>query len=158
MRLHVEVATAQHAHDLAPRLRDQDLAEIRATSGEEPLAALLHSLRVSDPDMVWAALEGDETVALFGANRITHRWGGIWLLGSEGIRRNKAEAWQIMRAYLAEMHLRYEVLTNFIDVRNTVSLAWLERLGFVPLQAIPDYGVEGRLFIQYASHREEPHV
>jgi hypothetical protein len=154
MKLTVERATEWHAHDLAPWLRPSDRQEIRAYSGRKPLEALLLSLDASDDDMCWAVLDNNGyTIAMFGANRLNDHWGGIWLLGSHEIATNKRDAWVLMKTYLDIMHERYAVLTNFIDARNEITLRWLPKLGFKPLQAVPDFGVEQRLFIQFASFR-----
>ena len=144
-----------YATQLAPYLRLSDRIEIECTSGQEPLDALLESVRVSDPDMVWAALDQRLPVAMFGANSLKgEEIGGIWLLASYGIYRNKRDFMKKSREYLAKMHERYEYLTNFIDEQNLVTRRWLQALGFKPVQRIEHFGVGQRPFIQYVSKRK----
>lgn len=143
-----------YATQLAPHLRLSDLIEIECTSGQAPLDALLESVRLSDDDMCWAALDQGLPVAMFGANSLEgEKIGGIWLLASYGIYRNKKDFMRKCKKYLAKMHERYEWLTNFIDEENLITRRWLEKLGFKPVQRIENFGVGRRPFIQYVSKR-----
>lgn len=144
-----------YATQLAPHLRLSDRVEIMCTSGQEPLDALLDSVRVSDDDMCWAALDQRLPVAMFGANSLQgEEIGGIWLLASYGIHRNKRDFMKKCHEYLAKMHERYEYLTNFVDEQNLITRRWLQALGFLPVQRIENFGVGGRPFIQYVSRRK----
>lgn len=142
-----------YANQLAPHLRLTDQREIMASSGMEPLEALISSVEVSDEDMCWAATLNKLPVAMFGANRLTEDVGGIWLLASNAIGTNKLDFMRQCKDHLEIMHERYEYLTNFIDARNLPTMRWLPRLGFRPCQRIEKYGVAGAPFIQYVSQR-----
>lgn len=153
MRLEALPATYGHVEDLAPRLRERDLDEVRAASGWDAHEALLKSLALSDPDMVWAAVERStgHVVSMYGVGPLTWGTGSAWLLSSDLIDDYAREAWVLSKRGIAEMHTRYQTLTNFIDVRNVTSLSWLERLGFCPVEFAPAWGVERRPFIRYES-------
>lgn len=142
-----------YAQQLAPHLRIGDKIEIAASSGMEPLEALLGSVDVSDDDMCWAATLNKLPIAMFGANPLEEDVGGIWMLCSPAIYTNKRDFMRHCRKYLAIMHERYEFLTNFIDERNLPSMRWLPYLGFRPVQRVCDYGVGNVPFIQYVSQR-----
>lgn len=145
-----------YATQLAPKLRYADRLEIMASSGMEPLEALVESVLVSDEDMCWAATLNGLPVAMFGANKLIdddNTVGGIWLLASDQIGLNKMDFMRKCKQHLAIMHERYEYLTNFIDARNLNTMRWLPRLGFRPCQRIDHYGVNGAAFIQYVSKR-----
>lgn len=155
-RFEIVPATRNHANQLAPSLRMSDVVEIWASSGLTPLDALIDSIEVSDDDMCWAALYQGLPVAMFGANPLTdnNEIGGIWLLASPGVYHNKRDFWRACKSHLELMHTRYEYLTNFIDERNLVTMAWLPRLGFKPCQRIEEFGYEKLPFIQYVSQRK----
>ncbi|MHC4703340.1 MAG: hypothetical protein ACYTFQ_22470 [Planctomycetota bacterium] len=151
-----------YANQMAPHLRPSDVLEVHRASGMEPLDALLESVRLSDEDMCWAALYNKLPVAMFGANDITPKddpaWegitiGGIWMLCTPGIYRNKLDFMHNCKKYLALMHERYEFLTNFVDADNVPSMRWLPRLGFRPAQQVEHYGYARLPFIQYVSKR-----
>lgn len=144
-----------YATQLAPKLRHSDRLEIMASSGMEPLEALVESIEVSDEDMCWAATLHGLPVAMFGANQLVddNSVGGIWLLASDQIGLNKSDFMRKCKRYLGIMHERYDFLTNFIDARNLNTMRWLPRLGFTPCQRIEHYGFQGAAFIQYVSKR-----
>lgn len=156
----IEPANRVAATQLAPHLRAVDQLEIYRASGMEPLDALLDSIAVSDEDMCWVAKLRGQPVAMFGVNDVTpegedpHLVGGIWLLASNGIYQNKKDFMRHCKHYLKVMHSRYDYLTNFIDEANLVTMAWLPRLGFVPVQRVADFGHAKLPFIQYLSQRK----
>ncbi|MEM7200260.1 MAG: hypothetical protein AAF628_08355 [Planctomycetota bacterium] len=144
-------ATPAHARELAPRLRYQDVEELRASSGEEPEAALLASLAVSSK--AWAGLRDGVVQVLFGVAPVSPGLGSPWLLSSEDIYRWPRRFYVESRHFMDLMHEDFPVLTNFVDDRNLRSQRWLKRLGFTPGRREPEYGV-GRLpFTQYTSVR-----
>lgn len=153
-------ASRVHCTQLAPRLRASDLLEIYRASGMDPLDALVSSVNASDEDLCWTAFLRGHPVAIFGANDITpedspepHTVGGIWLLASPGIYENKLDFHRSAVKFLAKMHERYEYLTNFIDVDNIPTQAWLPRLGFKVAAYIPKFGFTQEPFVQYISRR-----
>ena len=156
-RFKVVPAGRVYANQLAPRLRESDKIEIYASSGMEPLEALLQSIEVSDEDMCWAATLNGLPVAMFGANHLMgegeNKIGGIWMLCSPAIYTNKRDFMRKCQQYLAIMHERYEYLTNFIDSRNVPSMHWLPHLGFKPVVEVEEYGFLKVPFIQYVSQR-----
>jgi hypothetical protein len=142
-----------YANQMAPHLREGDKIEIWASSGMEPLDALLDSIEVSDEDMCWVATLNGLPVAMFGANPLADGVGGIWMLCTPAIYTNKVDFMRKCKQYLAIMHERYEFLTNFVDERNLTSMYWLPRLGFKPVQRVEEFGFGKLPFIQYVSKR-----
>lgn len=123
-------ATVDHAHALAPNLREADIAECWASFRHTPLEALLRSLSVSR-DARSGIVDG-EVVCMFGVGTTTllSLQGSPWLLGSDQIKRHARIFLPQSRLYVAEMHRRFPVLKNFVDARNAVTLRWLRWLGF----------------------------
>jgi hypothetical protein len=161
-RYEIVSAGRVYANQMANHVRETDKLEVYRASGQDIRSALLDSVDVSDEDMCWAALYHKLPVAMFGANPITIEGdgpykdlsiGGIWLLATPGIYRNKIDFHRKAKEYLAKMHERYEYLTNFIDADNIPTLRWLPTLGFVPLQEVKEFGVDGSTFIQMISKR-----
>lgn len=155
MDFQIYPATRSDAVSLAPRLRQSDKDEMMAAYGVEPMPALLESLKVSDLDMCWAAhLDGDVQV-MFGVNDIGNATGGIWMLGTDAIYTHRRNFMRHCLQYLQLMHERYPYLTNFVDVRHQAALRWMRKLGFEAVQFLPEFGHEGRPFIQYVSGAED---
>lgn len=153
----VEKAVGTDADFLAGRLRKADVEEVYASCGVGPFQALHESLYLSDKDMSWCLHLGVEPVALFGAAPLFEDVGSVWLLGSPRIREHPLDFVKKTHEYVAKMHTRYRVLTNFVDARNMTSRRWLESCGFQAVQTIEEYGHAGLPFIQYA-HIEVDHV
>jgi len=157
-KFEIKPASRVHATQLAPRLRPADQLEVYRASGMNSLDALIDSVAVSDEDMCWTAMLAGHPVAMFGTNELVNDGtedtiGGIWLLASPAIYTNKRDFHRNCQKYLDKMHERYRYLTNFVDADNLVTMQWLPRLGFAPVQKIEDFGVQGTPFIQYVSER-----
>lgn len=153
-----EVTNAQAAEwlvDLAEDLRPEDLDEIAAVTGEHPATALVSSVLVSSH--AWVVLDGDAPICAFGAAPSDDpSVGTVWMLGSPRMDEpvNALAILRRTRPYLTELHETYPILSNYIDARNDRSLRWLEWCGFQVDEAVPDYGLEGRLFFLFSRQRD----
>lgn len=153
-----EVTNAQAAEwlvDLADDLRPSDLAEIEATSGEDPAVSLVSSVMLSDHGWVILTDDGDP-IGVFGcAPSDDPEEGLVWMMGSPRMD-EPAHALAILRLsrpYLERMHETYQTLSNHIDARNERSMKWLQWCGFEVLEAAPGYGRNGELFFLFARTR-----
>lgn len=84
--------------------------------------------------------------------------GSVWLLGSEGIRADKAIFLNISEHFIALMLNAYPILFNFVDARNKSSIKWLKWLG---AEIAPDpiiYGVEQLPFYFFQFKKETKNV
>lgn len=158
--MHVEIvpATLAHAHELAPLMRKQDRDEVMASGGVTPLEALVLSVNVTAPDLRWTILMDGVPAAMWGAaaDDSTVNHGIVWLLASPtiyklGRRRFYAES----SLYVSRMLDRFATIANYVDARNTVSMRWLENLGFRCLQIVPAFGFERRPFVLFSKNRSE---
>lgn len=154
MRAQVVPAAAGHIDHLASNLRLRDKEEVFAAAGMCPRVALLQSLLYSDT--AWTCMYDGKPAGMFGCapSKEGEHVGSAWLLATDDIEKFRKTAWRLSRYYAAKMHERYAVLYNYVDYRNVRSLYWLERLGFVPVDAELEYGFERRLFIKYESRRQ----
>ena len=46
--------------------------------------------------------------------------------------------------------MNYPILFNFVDARNTTHVKWIKYMGFSIIQEHATFGVEGRLFYEFA--------
>lgn len=149
----VVFATLEHIEALAPRLRPEDLAEIKAVSGEGPLEALTASVAYSPKS--WAWLHNGEVMAIFGvAQHPGNSMKGVpWLLAAPGIERHKIYFLRACQSYIEEMLDETPVLENWVDCRNTVSIQWLAWCGFSLVEVNPFFGVQRLPFIRFVKAR-----
>jgi hypothetical protein len=152
----VEIATAAHAEELAPHLRAEDVAEIRAADGTEPLPALLTSVDVSDE--VWAVRFNGELALIFGVMPYDSKGGGrvgvAWMVPSAIIERHPAAFWRLSREMLPWLLERWDALINAIDVRHEKALRWAKRLG-MKLDAPAPFGEAKLDFRSFIVTRED---
>lgn len=127
-------ATLEHAVALAPSLREEDAAEILASSGHTPLEAL--TLSVQGSEEAYALLLDGEVAALWGVAALRRSILGppvawsVWLLGGELLRRHRQTFVRLSREVVAVLRARYAVLFNFVDARYVGALRWAAWLGF----------------------------
>lgn len=130
----IRPATANDAAVLAQDLRPQDALEILAMHGPDVdiTEAIRHSIAVSR--YAWTAHIGERLAMIGGVADCGSLLGGNigspWLLGSSVMFRRPGALTRTGRRYVAFMQTVYPELQNLIDSRNTVSIAWLQRLGF----------------------------
>lgn len=130
MRYSMVPTTPEHVAYVAERMRQADVDEVRASANLGPLEALEVSVRVSDPALT-GLLDG-EPVCIFGvASRSLLSDAGVpWMLGTGGVERHAAGFLRRSRKVVAGWLDRFDTLENFVDSRNTKSIAWLRWLGF----------------------------
>lgn len=154
----IRPATLDDAHDLAPRLRAADLAEIEAGTGRAVLDVLVESVTRS----LWseALLIDGRLEALGGLGTVSLLFGpGVpWLLGSD--RLTESPRWFLgeSRRQVRRMLEHYEILTNRVDARNSAAIRYLRHLGFA-LDPPTPWGAAGLPFHRFhtvaANSREE---
>lgn len=142
---YIRKATVDDALFLAERLREEDVKEIQAASGFEPLHALLLGLAgASDP---WTLHYKGTPAAMMGANPgFTPGVGYIWLLATPLLVEKGRIFLKYCRQGCAIVHETYPFLWTLTDARNEVHLKWLQWMGFNKIKDHPNYGHEGRLF------------
>lgn len=144
-------ATLQDALDIAPRLRKEDLEEVRAATGRHVEEAVVKSYIGSE--MCFVACLGDMPIMIFGLSRYNSDVGIPWMLGSDELPRRAKDLLPVSSAVVELFNLLYPVIYNMVDKRNTKSIRWLKWLGFEAIQEFPTYGAEQRPFIQFARYR-----
>lgn len=134
---------------LAANLRQADVDEIAASIGLTPEEAIRLSVHYSSHGYV--VLDADrEPIAMFGAVPSPVPGAGImWMLGTDGIKRNARDIARHSRPHLDRLNQTYPYLWNYVDARNVTSRRWLEWAGCRIVGEEPSYGVEKRAFLAF---------
>ncbi|WNG26239.1 hypothetical protein F0U62_21075 [Cystobacter fuscus] len=138
----------EDAASLAPRLRTEDLLEIKAATGEEPLAALERCSVASDP--CFAITAGEQLIALFGVVPDGPDRGIVWLVGSDEIARRPFRFARASRYWVERLHERYRVLWNLADARNETHLRWIRFCGFTIHRRVEQHGTGRKPFYEFS--------
>jgi len=135
-----------HIREIAARMRAADRDEVFAASGRSPHSALCFSYRHSS--LAWTAFFDGRPEVMWGVGdiNILTGIGAPWLLGTDAVEENFRAFLRISRDWPAQLLSRYAVIRNFVDARNTVSLRWLEWLGFRLFEPVEINGHPFRLF------------
>ncbi len=117
-------------------LRSQDRNEIEAL-GRDPQVALTEGFETSQPHC-YSILIGKDPVGMFGVVATEDpKIGIVWMLGSDRLLESKRELVIEARRWVIYLNSIYPTLINAVDVRNTVSIAWLEVMGFTLGPEVP---------------------
>jgi len=145
----IQPAREEDVPGLAGAMRLGDAAEVRATAGWTPAAALLASLRATRKagGESWTLRIKGEVAALWGVHPLTSlRWTGIvWLLTGQVVERHRRLFAELSRAEVVRLLGTWPRLCNWIDARYGRALRWAEWTG-AQLGAPVLFGVEARAF------------
>lgn len=138
-------ATEDHALEMAPFMRQADADEVWAAAHFTPIEALLVSLETSLDAK--AGLVDGRVLCMFGVGQMSliSDTGIPWMLGSEELPDYAIAFLRRNKEYVAEISTKYRLLLNYVDARNTMSIRWLDWLGFEVEDAAP-FGVEDMPF------------
>jgi len=141
-------ATLDHVAAMAPHVRQADIDEVHAASGLPIEIALEKSYRMSTH--CWAGIVDGEVACIFGVSPVNMLAGkgSPWLLGTDLVERHAMAFLRRNRRYILIMLRMYNHLENYVDVRNTASIAWLKWLGFEFYEPEP-YGKHRMKFMRF---------
>jgi hypothetical protein len=128
-RLLTSAPSLEDAVSLGPRLREADLLEVKAASGQDGTGALITSARSSQLGWVFKHPGSGLPYAMAGLG-IRAGLYVPWLLCApldRSMRRFLAAVTPIALAYMHRLSPRLE---NYVDARHREAIAWLKRLGF----------------------------
>lgn len=114
-------------------LRQSDQAELIAAYGLSPTEALQKSVAASK--QAWAIVFAGKLEGVVGVNEYRRNWyekpAGIpWLLATDKFPEFRISLAKEVKRRLKSLTERYAYLFNYVDSRNTTSIAWLKWLGF----------------------------
>lgn len=139
---------------LAQHMRQSDRDEVQAAVGWEPAYALYMSLGMSSQAFVMLDVSGTPFVIFGVAPLAGHPGVGVpWLLATPAVEQNRIFCLKTSLKYIDKFLQEYEVLLNFVDIRNRLSIDWIKWCGFSIAAYRHEFGVERRPFFQFSKMR-----
>ena len=136
-------STIADATYLASRLRQADLDEIKASSGDTPVASLERSIYVGVTTHTMIDPDDGEPVGIFGLVETPDpTLAAVWAMATHKLFNNTKLFMRESRKWLEHVNDVYPVLYNYVDARNTIHIKWLQSLGFICIKAHENHGVE----------------
>lgn len=122
-------ATAIHVEQInAAGLRVQDDREVRLL-GMDPAEALYKSWEMSFPHAYCGVID-DVPFTMFGVAEIAPRAGRPWLLSTKAVLSVRRQFMAHTLPWLSHFNRLFPYLENYVHVKNTVALRWLDYAGF----------------------------
>ena len=137
---------------IAANMRQADADEIWASNHHTPIKSLMNGWKLSDYSVIVTV--NNEPCVMIGLviRDILSGSGVPWLLGTNNVLKYKRHLLMQVPKVINEMLNICPNLFNYVHVCNTVSINWLERIGFTMDKPSP-YGVEGELFHKFHLER-----
>jgi hypothetical protein len=132
-------------------MREVDKLEAWATSHQTPYEALHSSFEAS----TWLAtgMADDLAVIIAGVVPAVDKdgapFGVPWALASESFKEHSHQFLKTTRSMVQAMAQSFPLLINFVDIRNTASIRWLDWAGFTVDKEPQPFGVENRPFRRF---------
>ena len=141
----VRLATPEDVAIVAASMRAEDIAEVRAGSGDTPAQALDKCFRWST-EAYTGEIDG-APVMMFGVAVASILSGHAvpWALTTYGVEQNKVAFLRKSRIVVNHWLTEYSILSNYVDAEYTSAVHWLRWLGFTIEPAHP-YGGRGAMF------------
>lgn len=114
--------------EILPIIRQADRDEIEGALQIDLGTAITEGL--SDCCKASKIVVNNKVVAIFGDTAHDQSTGIPWLISTVHVEQHPKAFLQVCKPEVEEMLTRHESLMNFVDVRNTVAIRWLEWLGF----------------------------
>lgn len=125
--------------DLAANMRQVDKDELQLVCDLSPEQAVIESLKASDPEFLRAYLADDQLICIAGCSPMDEHHAQPWLLATDlldgycyRLRRESLGVLNLMRA-------KYAYLSNVINPNNTMTIEWLESIGFTMGEAYTNH-------------------
>lgn len=147
MTYSVRPATLADAAFLSTRLRDADVAEIKALTTEAPVVSLSQGVKAG---RCWVGVDGEGAAGIFGVAPSPMRGvGHPWMMATDRLENHQRQFLRECGRRIADMHRDFPTLTNVVDARNYVHIKWLAWCGFEFIRLLPRFGVEQRPFYHF---------
>jgi hypothetical protein len=110
-------------------LKDGDVAEIKAMTGQEPWEALVDFVRYGKQN--WVIVHNDKIEGIFGIQEISPKVAIVGLLTTDKI--NEFKIWFIRKSkqVIEQFQSLYPFLFNYVDEGNALTIKWLQYNGFI---------------------------
>lgn len=147
MAIYMRRATRADCEAVAANLRERDEAELRASDGD-PYEAILRGWLASPSFCFTGYDEEGRTLGILGVCEASREWSCPWLIGTKALDLHARDVAKLSVKLFPRVLKRFPNMRNYVDARNTVSIAWLARLGF-SLGEPEKHGVAGLDFIPF---------
>lgn len=146
--------TEEGIEHIAENLREADREEAFATFGHRRYLDGIRLAIAASRDVVMAITAYGEPTALFGVGTVSvlYNTGCPWMIATDSAYQYRRAFIECGRTYTRAMLGEYDALENHVDVRNTKSVAWLQRIGY-RIGAPEPYGVLGMPFHSFRIER-----
>jgi hypothetical protein len=136
---------------MAHKMRASDVDEIWASHRLYPLEGLVKCIR--NAERARTGLVNGEIACIFGISRqnLLGTKGTIWMLGTKLLETHGIRFLRENKKEIVAISQEFNIIENYCDARNKVTLRWLRWLGFTIEKAQP-YGVYNRSFHHF--HKE----
>ena len=152
MNYYIRSSKKDDCYNLSKTMRKGDVQEVFASTGSNPVQALIKAY-LSSHRHCYSIILDNELVGMFGINRVNENVGIPWLLGSDKLTQHKLEFYRKSVEYLNTFMDEYNVLFNYVDKRNWQAIRWLKGLGFHFTKLVSDYGYEKKPFYEFIKAR-----
>lgn len=126
----VKAARKVHAEQLAPKLRDIDVKEIKVANPDTPVEDLL-KMCIQTSNGSWAILDNEECIALFGVRDMENNSAIPWMLSSPQFFTKYSRRFvKETPTWLDKLWGKRTYLFNYVSKENKISQRWLKKLGF----------------------------
>lgn len=151
----VREATLSDIDEILPNLRKEDIAELKAASGQTPGPLLTEALNTSQ-GLCWVITVDESVVAMCGLTESPFKGVGIpWAVATPEIEKHSIGMLRASKALLRIFHSHYPKLVNFVDARNKTHIRWLQWLGFEFIRLHEEYGVARIPFWEFTRKRRD---
>lgn len=142
-------ATLDDVYDLAPKLREADVQEVKDAAGVDPLTALLVSFNHAAEANSIIAPDG-EVIGMFGVNPTPDPLlATAWMLCSDRLPEVRKEFIPQSLEWVERVNKEYPILFNYVAKDNRAAVRWLRYLGFTFIQHIEHFGVGQKPFYEF---------
>jgi hypothetical protein len=144
----IDDAVLEDAMLMAHKMRVSDVKEIWASHRLRPLEALAHCIRNAERART-GRVDG-EIACIFGISRqnLLGMVGTIWMLGTNLLEQHGIKFLRENKREIIDLSAEFTIIENYCDARNTVTIRWLEWLGFTVEEAQP-YGAYNMPFHRF---------
>jgi hypothetical protein len=134
-------ATMVDAAEFAPKLRAEDMAELQMLGEDDALHVLENCLRLSGRE-AWTVRANGAIMSIWGVMQTSLVTGHavVWALTSDLVNKYPKAFLRCSRQAVRELRLRYNEVSNHVDIRYLKSLRWVKKIGFA-IESPSPYGL-----------------
>jgi len=147
MNLYIVGATERHARMIGPHLRADDLSEITALTGEDPVRALCRSIAEST-EAFTIMLDG-VPCGLAGYVQTAPNAACVWLLGTPLLVAHRKAFLRGCLREMARVLYKFDIIYNWVSESNTLHKEWLTWMGARWATEADPMGVRGEPFRRF---------